>query len=449
MDELIREAIEAGFDHVPRNLLKKALNFLLEEQRRLIKSGNFSEDKSYFSKDKFKVYLEDAIKKLSTSPVKRVINATGTVIHTNLGRAPLSEKIIDEIKPYVCNYSDLEFDLSTGKRGSRLKHIKPDFFNAESIIVVNNNASACMLILNSLANERDVIISRGELVEIGGSFRIPEIMKASGATLKEIGTTNRTHIYDYEKAINERTGLILKVHRSNFVQKGFISDVSSEELVMLSKKYGIPFYYDAGSGCLPILKSISHDEPIINEEVSKGVDIISFSGDKLLGGTQAGIIVGKKEFIDMMKKNPLYRALRPDKFTIYYLERLFDHLNLGDFDYSPAVKMLIEPLEQIKKRAKKLFNILTKKNIAKDYISIARDASASGGGSLPEINIPTFVLKIKHPNMSDEKMQHFFMNCEIPIIVRKKEGYCILDLKTVKEDEISILANAILEMFTR
>lgn len=445
--DVLLERVEAEKINYPKEIVKKAINLMLNEQRSFIKDGTFDEKNDLFSKENFAKNLKDYINKITSSKIRRVINATGTIIHTNLGRAPLSEKIVDEIKPIICNYSDLEFDLSEGKRGSRLKHLNTDLFDSEDILVVNNNASACLLILNTIADGKEVIVSRGELVEIGGSFRVPEIMKASGAVLKEVGTTNKTKIIDYEKAINDNTGLILKVHRSNFVLKGFTEEVSSTKLVELSKKYNIPLYFDLGSGAISVVKSISRDEPIINEEIKKGVDIVSFSGDKLLGGTQSGIIVGRKDLIELMRQNPLYRALRPDKFTIYYLERLFYYLTVGLYEYSPVLNMLLEPIDRIEKRGKKLLKML-KNKIDKQFLTLTIDYSAPGGGSLPDVELKTWVIKINHPAMTEEDLAKKLLNTSPPVVVRRKENTCLIDLRTVKDEEIAVLAEILIGIFT-
>lgn len=447
VDFLIERAKGFNLKNVSINTIKKTIVLMLEEQRNLIRRGVFKKEDDLFSEENFKKNFEIFLKKVIQPPMKRVINATGTVIHTNLGRAPLSEKLIEEIKPLICNYSDLEFDLNTGLRGSRLKHIKQELFSGEDILVVNNNASACLLILNTIAYGREVIVSRGELVEIGGSFRIPEIMKSSGAILKEVGTTNKTRLKDYETAINENTALILKVHKSNFVVKGFVEEVSTDYLVDLSKKYNIPLYFDAGSGAISIIKNISSEEPIINDEIKKGVDIISFSGDKLLGGTQAGIIVGRKNFIENMKKNPLYRALRPDKFTIYYLERLFHYLLLENYEYSPVISMLLEKPESIKRRAKKVLKSINGK-IDKNYFKLTNDYSTPGGGSLPEVTLETYVLKIKHPVLTEEEISKFFLSQNPPVITRRKEGNCIIDFRTIKDEDIPVLSEFLINLFS-
>lgn len=447
VDTLITRAGAEGLSSFPRNLIKAAVSSLIEKQRKAMQSKIFTAKNDLFSGKNFSNALKKEIAEMKRPSFNRVINAVGTVIHTNLGRAPLSEEIIREITPFLCNYSDLELDIQTGKRGSRQKHTTPELFAAENILIVNNNAAACLLVLNTFANGKEGIVSRGELVEIGGSFRVPEIMESSGAILKEVGTTNKTHLHDYANAINENTGLILKVHRSNFIQKGFIKEVGSAELVELGKKRGIPFCYDAGSGALPLIKPLCHDEPVIGDELKKGVDIISFSGDKLLGGTQAGIILGKTVFIDALKKNPLYRALRPDKFTLYYLERLFFYLGAGDFAKSPVITMLTEQKNEIKKRAKKLFDMV-KHSAPEGAVFVEEDVSTPGGGSLPEVYLESYALKLKHPALSDVTVRQFFLSHNPPIVVRQKDGFCIFDLRTVNNDDLKILSEAIKKLFS-
>lgn len=447
IDKLLKETEKFSLPKgTTKTLLKKALSNLSEKQRKALLDGSFTEEKDLFSKENFKKALFEELNCLASPTVKTVVNATGTLIHTNLGRAPLSPFIIDEIKPFLTEYSDLEFDLLTGKRGSREKHLFQDFFENYKILVVNNNAAACLLVLSTLAKGKEVIVSRGELVEIGGSFRIPDIMKQSGAILREVGTTNKTRLADYESSISDNTGLILKVHRSNFVMDGFVEDVSSEQLLSLSKRYGIPFFLDAGSGALKILSHLSTSEPVIENEISLGVDIISFSGDKLLGGTQAGIIVAKPSLLKQFKDNPLYRALRPDKFTIYYLSRLFYYLSIGDTTKSPVIKNLLTLESEIKKRAEKLFRLL--KGVPKDAVKIDKDVSAPGGGALPGVFLPTFVVKIKHPSKKEEEVRKFFLNLPKPIITRQKEAYTLIDLRTVFEEDLAYIAKAIIALFT-
>lgn len=441
IDFLIRKAKEFGFTDNP-NLLKTALRNLVERQKKLILMNNFKEDEDLFSDNRFKDVLKKEIERIGSPVFKRVINATGTIIHTNLGRAPLSREIIEEITPFLCNYSSLEFNIDTGKRGSRQDNLSPKLFNSEDILLVNNNAAACLLVLSTLAKGKEVIVSRSELVEIGGSFRIPEVMELSGCIMREVGTTNKTKLSDYERAISDNTGLILKVHRSNFVIEGFVEEVSTKELSRLAKRFNTPFYFDVGSGALKIIKSIDKNEPIIDEAINDGADIISFSTDKLLGGCQGGVIIGKSSLIEKMKKHPLYRAVRPDKITIYYLERLFHYLSLGDYFKSPVLEMIFSDIEKIKKRAQKVLKEIRKIESKEVKVDLVQDISTFGGGSLPLKTLPTYVIRLKSGE-SEEKIKKFFLNYSPPILIRQKEGFCIIDFRTIRDDEVPIITKAI------
>lgn len=404
--------------------------------------NNFKEDEDLFSDNRFKDVLKKEIERIGSPVFKRVINATGTIIHTNLGRAPLSREIIEEITPFLCNYSSLEFNIDTGKRGSRQDNLSSKLFNSEDILLVNNNAAACLLVLSTLAKGKEVIVSRSELVEIGGSFRIPEVMELSGCIMREVGTTNKTKLSDYERAISDNTGLILKVHRSNFVIEGFVEEVSTKELSRLAKRFNTPFYFDVGSGALKIIKSIDKNEPIIDEAINDGADIISFSTDKLLGGCQGGVIIGKSSLIEKMKKHPLYRAVRPDKITIYYLERLFHYLSLGDYFKSAVLEMIFSDIEKIKKRAQKVLKEIRKIESKEVKVDLVQDISTFGGGSLPLKTLPTYVIRLKSGE-SEEKIKKFFLNYSPPILIRQKEGFCMIDFRTIRDDEVPIITKAI------
>ncbi len=446
IDKLIKEVEKLSFpSNTSKQLIKRALINLSNKQREAIQKGIFREEHNFFSSENFRDSLLAEIKAISAPSMRKVINATGTVIHTNLGRAPLSSAIIEEIKPFLTGYSDLEFDIKSGKRDVREKHLYQNLFGNHKMLVVNNNAAACLLVLNTLAKEKEVIVSRGELVEIGGSFRVPDIMRESGAILKEVGTTNKTKIKDYESAISDNTGLILKVHRSNFVLEGFTEEVSSEQLVSLSKRYKIPFYYDAGSGATELLSHLSKDEPIIEKEVARNVNVITFSGDKLLGGPQAGIIVAEEELIKKFKANPLYRALRPDKFTIFYLSRLFYYLSIGDLSCSFVIENLLGDENTIKRKAQRLLKNVSQ--TAKKWLRLSKEFSAPGGGALPGILLPTYVVKIKHPEKSEEEIKQLLMQSEPPVITRQKGGYTMVDLRTVFPEEIAAVAKAINSLF--
>ena len=383
---------------------------------------------------------------MTTPTLRWVINGTGIIIHTNLGRSLLAQAAIDAIVNAASHYSNLEYDLNKGARGDRYEHcmsILKKLTNAENALVVNNNAGAVFLILNTLAEGKEVIISRGELIEIGGSFRIPEVMKKSGAVLREVGTTNRTYIADYERAINENTGLIMKAHTSNYRIRGFTHEAGIEELSALGKKYNIPTFYDAGSGLFYSVKAAGIlDEPLISQEVAKGLDVVSFSGDKLLGAPQAGIIVGEKTLIDAMKKNPMTRALRPDKFTLAGLEStLLLYLDMEHAKEAiPTLRMIHEDPNTLKGRAQRLLRQL-KMRCGNMTVSVAEIYSEVGGGSLPDVVIPSYGILIKPHTMSLEVLEKRLRNLEVPIIGRIEKETLILDMRTIlKEEEPFLLS---------
>ena len=349
---------------------------------------------------------------------------------------------MDNVAEIATNYSNLEYDLGEGSRGSRYSHLEDivvEITGGEAAMVVNNNAAAVLLVLSTLAKDRDVIVSRGELIEIGGSFRIPDVMEQSGANLVSVGTTNKTHLWDYENAINEQTAALLKVHTSNYSILGFTSSVSSEELYTLRQKYDIPLVEDLGSGVLIDLSKYGLEyEPTVQDSIKNGVDVVTFSGDKLLGGPQAGIIVGKREYIEAMKRNPLTRAFRIDKFTISALEatlRLYlDEKNA--VEKIPTLQMLTIDIEKLENKANILYNLITE---AIDYedlmIEIVDDYSEVGGGSLPLERIPTKCISLKFNNSSLSEFEKHLREYEIPIITRVYKDTIYIDLRTVKEKE--------------
>ena len=390
---------------------------------------------------------EKILKQSFDRSLKKVINATGIVIHTNLGRSILSEKSVNAIIDVAKNYSNLEYDLKEGKRGSRYSHVEEilnKLIGCEASLVVNNNAAAVMLILNEISKGKEAIISRGELVEIGGSFRIPDVMEYSGAVLKEVGTTNRTHIKDYENAINENTGVLLKVHSSNYKIIGFTKEVSSVELAQIGKENNVITYEDLGSGVLLNLPMISK-EKTVKDSVDAGIDIVSFSGDKMLGGPQAGIIVGKKVYIDRLKKNPLTRALRVDKFTLAALETtLLEYLKEETVIKNiPTLSMITESLESLKARANKF---LEKLSVLENYnFSLKEDVSFVGGGSMPEQELKTYVVEITC-SVSSNELEKRLRNYKVPIIVRISKNKVLLDIRTIREAEYKIIVQALKEV---
>jgi L-seryl-tRNA(Ser) seleniumtransferase len=389
--------------------------------------------------------VEKLIKGLYHYHLRRVVNATGVILHTNLGRAPLCPAALQKIFDVGCGYSNLEFDLARGERGHRYDHVREiicALTGAEDALIVNNNAAAVLLVLNTLADGKEAIVSRGELIEIGGEFRIPEIMSKSGSILWEVGTTNRTRLADYSNAIGANTGMILKVHTSNFRIVGFTEEAQLLPLVALGKKHSIPVMDDLGSGCLIDLEQYGlQHEPTVREVLKAGVDVVTFSGDKLLGGPQAGIIVGKKEFLELIKRNPLNRALRIDKLTLAALEAtLIQYLNGAEVvNKLRSLKALTEPVAAVKKRASRLIAKLRRAKLAHLEYSLQESFSAAGGGSLPTEKIPTFLVAIKNKMMPTTRMETRLRQVDVPVIVRVDKDEILLDLRTVAEDEFDFV----------
>ncbi len=445
VDEILKSA--QGLEWVkscPRRFVLRAIREVIDVRRKEIIEGRSID----LSEEVMTADIENIIEKLSSYSLKPLINATGIVIHTNLGRSVLSEEALENIRKVSESYSNLEYDIEEGKRGKRYVHIKRilrEITSAEDALVVNNNAAAVMLCLNSLAKGKEVLVSRGELVEIGGSFRMPEIMAASSAILHEIGTTNKTHLQDYKKAINENTALILKVHKSNFKVSGFTEEVSVEDLVSLGRKHQIPVMFDLGSGCLMDLKPFGiYDEPVVKDIVKTGVDITTFSGDKLLGGPQGGVIVGKREYIEKIQKNPMTRAMRIDKLTLAGFEAtLMEYIDEEKaIENIPTLKMLLQKTEVIKDRANKIAKRL-KKEIQIAHIHVMPDTSRAGGGSLPEVDLPTYVVAVKSDEISVNELEERLRKGTPPIITRIKEDSLILDARTVRDKDLEGLVKGI------
>ncbi len=384
---------------------------------------------------------------------RTVINTTGVVVHTNLGRSLLPEAAMESLLAVGSRYSNLELDLATGKRGSRyslVEDILCELTGAEAGLVVNNNAAAVMLVLDTLAKGREVIVSRGQLVEIGGSFRIPEVMSRTGAKLVEVGATNRTHLRDYENAITPETALLLKVHTSNYRIIGFASEVPLAELVELGARHGLPVMEDLGSGCLVDLSRFGlAKEPTVGEVVRAGVDVVTFSGDKLLGGPQAGLIVGKKEIIERIKQNPMNRALRIDKFTLAGLEAVlrlyFDEEQA--LAAIPTLAMLAMPLAAIDRRAKRLRRLIGKDLGPVCRVELKSIASMVGGGSLPEQPLPSRGVALAPLDRSVNELEKGLRELSLPVLGRIEDDWLLLDMRTVADKEIPLLANCLKEVF--
>ncbi len=391
-----------------------------------------------------------AIKQSERFNLRPVINATGVVLHTNLGRAVLAQSARQAVNRVIQGYCNLEIDLETGKRGSRysaLEGIITELTGAEAALVVNNNASAVLLALGTLAKGKEVIVSRGQLVEIGGSFRIPEVMAQSGAVLVEVGTTNKTYPKDYEKAINEQTGLLLNVHTSNYRIVGFTRETTVAELVQLGEQYKLPVMCDLGSGFLVDLSRYGlPKEPTVQETVKAGADVVTFSGDKLLGGPQAGIIVGKKRYIEAMKKNPLTRAVRIDKFTVAALEAtLREYLNSEQaLQNIPTLRMLTESKESLYQRARSLADVLALK--LKDYAEVTFEEGSSqvGGGAMPTAEMPTGLIVVNPQTMSVETLVYRLRTGTPSVVGRVQGERLLLDVRTLQDGDSEPLLNALL-----
>ncbi|WP_231698914.1 L-seryl-tRNA(Sec) selenium transferase [Parvimonas parva] len=441
-NEIIKKLLEEN----SKNLIMESIHEELNSIRNNISNG--CDEKVILN------YIENLAKNIEKNllnkkrlNLRKVINASGVVIHTNLGRSVLTNEILENIKDVSVGYSNLEYDLQKGERGSRYSHLTEiikKITGAEDCMVVNNNAAAVMLILSTMAKGRNVITSRSELVEIGGSFRIPDVCRESGAELKEVGTTNKTHLSDYENAIDENTAALFKVHQSNFKILGFTESVTSTELKDLKEKYNIPIIEDLGSGVLIDLSKygLGH-EPTVQECISNGVDVVSFSGDKLLGGVQAGIIVGKKEFIEKMKKNQLTRALRVDKFTLSALEVVFSYYIDEELAISkiPTLNMLTIKIEELYNKAERFIDYLGEnKEFSYEIIDIDSEV---GAGSLPTQKLPSKAVKVISNSYTENELEEKLRNHNIPIVARIYKGNLIFDVRTIFENEFSIIKDAL------
>jgi L-seryl-tRNA(Ser) seleniumtransferase len=388
--------------------------------------------------------------------LKPVINATGVVLHTNLGRAPLPESALRRISEVAGRYSNLEFDIAAGERGKRDIHVERLFsqlLNQEGItgirtVVVNNCAAAVMLALNSLAEGGEVVVSRGELVEIGGSFRVPDVMSKSGAVLREVGTTNRTRIADYERVINDKTRLLLRVHRSNFAIIGFTEQPSLEELAELGHKHNIPVMEDLGGGAMLPLRSMGINESGVADSLRAGVDLVTYSGDKMLGGPQAGVLSGREEIIKRVRSNPLFRALRVDKLAYAALEATLMEYVRQNHDAIPVVRMMRLSADEIRERAQAMCTKLmcTKLKIANLKVDVIAGESLIGGGSAPTSTLPTFLLAITADLLSADELSARLRANTPSIVARVDEGRVLLDLRTVFPHEESEVLKALAEI---
>jgi len=435
----------------PSSIIKSVVQHAIDLQREKILNGEA--EREVLTMQQWMSMFQEKISEKLTPHFKRVVNGTGVVIHTNLGRSILSQKTTDSLVQAGGYYSNLEFNLESGKRGSRYSLVEDiicELTGAEAALVVNNNAAAVLIALDTLAKNKEVVVSRGQLVEIGGSFRIPDVMEKSGAVLREVGATNRTHLYDYQRAITENTALLLRVHTSNFRIIGFTSEVSAADMVKLARENNLTTMEDLGSGSLIDLSQFGFPkEPTVQEIVKAGVDVVTFSGDKLLGGPQAGVIVGKKSVIAAIKRNPLNRALRIDKFTLSSLEsvlREYFDLSLALINIPTLAMLTISP-ELLKRRARKIKSRLDKNLADQCTIAIVPTVSRVGGGALPETGIDSWAVDLEPLKMKLSVFEKELRKLAIPIIGRIENERFLLDVRTVQDREIADLVTLLTDYF--
>jgi len=449
VDELLQrpQVAELG-ETLHRGFLVDTVRNVLAQLRREIVSGAAIAE-SELEPEALEHRIVEAIESELAPSLRGVINASGVILHTNLGRAPLAAPILDELRQTATHYSNLEYDLAAGARGKRDVHTSrliERLTGAEAAIVVNNCAAAVLVTLAALARDGEVIVSRGELIEIGDGFRIPEIMEQSGAVLREVGTTNRTRIADYENSVNEKTRVILRVHPSNFTVSGFTEKPEVEQLIALGQRAGLPVVEDLGSGCLMDLSSLGINEPTARDSVEAGFSLVLFSGDKILGGPQAGIIAGKKELVQKVRRHPLFRALRVDKLTITAMEVTLRAYLRTAWNEIPALRMMHLPLGEIAERTRSFYEAL--QTAAADFdaeIEMAEGRSLVGGGSTPAQSLPTMVLRIAGGRYSASALEARLRltTDRLPVIARIEDDRLLLDLRTVFPEQEPALVAAV------
>ncbi|ABB44110.1 L-seryl-tRNA(Sec) selenium transferase [Sulfurimonas denitrificans DSM 1251] len=428
------------FASLPLTLLVQITAEVLQDLRERILKNEIES----FSEDELVKKVLQKYKDITKPSLQKIINATGVIVHTNLGRSLIDANAFERVKGIVTSYNNLEYDLEKGKRGERYSHISDAIcrlLGCEDVLIVNNNASAVFLILNTFAKQKEVVVSRGELVEIGGSFRVPDVMKQSGAKLVEVGATNKTHLYDYENAISKKTSMLMKVHKSNYSIEGFSSEVEFKELVKLAREKNLIDYYDMGSGHLVNLPyGLDQHEPSVLKYMQENPSLLSFSGDKLLGSVQAGIIVGKKEYIAKLKKNQLLRMLRVDKLTLALLEDSVISVLLNKLDEIPTLKMLFASTCELKE------NALVLQDAIKDICDceVLETKTVIGGGTTPNKMIPSIALAIKIDNYKQNKMEKLFRAKNI--IGRIENDRFLLDFRTIRKSEIQEIAHVVKEI---
>ncbi len=459
VESILRWASVAPWiERLGRTTVVREVRAVVEEIREEIRTGRFtvvsasstSAEGSDAVPQELERRLRARFEALERPSLRRVINATGVILHTNLGRAPLSAAALRAIHDIGAAYSNLEYDLAQGERGRREAHCQDllrRLLDVEAALIVNNNAAAVLLVLNTLAEGGEVIVSRSELIEIGGAFRLPEIMAKSGAFLREVGTTNRTRLEDYERAITDRTRLLLRAHWSNFRIIGFTERPPLKDLVALAHRYGLPCYEDLGSGCLVDLSpwGIS-DEPTVSHSLADGVDVCSFSGDKLLGGPQAGIIVGRAAILERLARNPLMRAVRPDKLTLAALEATLRAYLAGQIEQIPVLRMIALTPEQLRRRARTFATRLRRACGGAFHVRLREGASVTGGGSAPEVGLRTTLVALRHQHIPTSELEARLRAANPPIIARIEEDELLLDLRTVSPEEEKEILRALQEL---
>jgi len=437
-----------GIDGLPRPLVKNLVNEFLDICREEIRAGAFSKAEELSAKA-LAPRMTAYVRSKARPHFRRVLNATGVVIHTNLGRSLLAKSAIQAVAEACGHYSNCEFDLSTGKRGSRYSHVERilcDITGAEAALVVNNNAAAVFIMLETLAKGREVIVSRGQLVEIGGSFRIPDVMSKSGATLREVGATNRTHVHDYEGAIGDETAALMRVHTSNFRVVGFTKEVSLAELRVLGDRYNLPVIEDLGSGTLYSLEGEGLlGEPTVQQVVAQGADVVSFSGDKVLGGPQAGIIVGRREYINRIKKNPINRAMRIDKMTLAALEATLRlYLDMAEARRRiPTLNMITASPEALKSKARRLADAVREALGDRGEVNMRKGFSRVGGGAFPEYDLPGTMVAVAVRGVAVEDLRDALLDTDPPLVARIEDDEFLLDPRTLASTELKLAAHAL------
>jgi L-seryl-tRNA(Ser) seleniumtransferase len=448
VDELLRHpGLAPALAPLPRSLAVAVIRQTLAASRQRLTDALEEALPPALDLEALRAELETALKAAARPSLRRVINATGVIIHTNLGRSPLAPVALAQMLEVAAHYSTLEYDLDQGERGSRQDHLEgllQEITGCEAALVVNNNAAAVLLALKTLAAGREVVISRGQLVEIGGSFRLPEIMAASGALLKEVGTTNKTHLRDYEQAITSETAMLLKVHPSNFRILGFTQEVALPDLVDLGHRYGLKVVEDLGSGCLVDLSRYGLErEPTVQETLKAGVDLVLFSGDKLLGGAQAGLALGERSVVAALKQNPLTRALRPDKLTLAALEATL-RLYLDESQAVaalPTLRLLTRPASELEREARRLARLLKRRWGESLKVEVRQTQGRVGGGALPQVSLPSRALALSLPPLTAAQLEARLRVATPPIIARVEHGEVLLELGTIlPEDKPHLLA---------